>query len=105
MGAGVGAHDFARVEFRFAILRRAATHDIERAQQTAPVDVRYVTTRLDDFYRNRDWTVGMAVTTGVTAALSGFALLLGTSKPSHTQRQTPFSVEVSSQSIDLHWRF
>jgi tetratricopeptide (TPR) repeat protein len=88
----------------FAVESMSAKRDVERMLQQPPFDARALNTRLDDFYRDRNWTMGAAVATGVTAAVGVCALLAGAAGRS-TPQQASFTVGARGNSIDLQWHF
>lgn len=89
----------------FAVEAHSAKRDVERIQLQPSFDARYLNSRLDDFYRDRNWAAGAAITSGVTLALGIYASIVAAAdrrRPSETTRAAVF---ICGDSIDLRWRF
>jgi len=83
----------------------SAKRDVERTQQQPSFDAPYVNTRLGDFYRDRNWATGAAITSGVTLVLGIYACISNAADRRRLSESTPLAVFARGDSIDLRWRF
>jgi len=89
----------------FAAESYSAKRDVERIQQQPTFDARYLNTRLDDFYRDRNWATGAAITSGVTLVLGVYSCIATAADRRRLSESAPSAVFVRVDSVDLRWRF
>jgi hypothetical protein len=89
----------------FAIQANHAKNDVERIQTQPHFDARTLNTRFDDFYRDRNWAVGMGIAFGVTAGIGTYALTAAARVKNEHLRGVSVVVTPRGTSVGFQLRF
>ena len=106
MGISFGASLVSAVAFaHFAVETHRAKRDVEQTVLQPHFDGRYLNTRLDDFYRDRNWAVGTGIACGVTAGLGTLALAEAVHARNERLRNVSIVVSPRGTSIGVQVHF